>query len=49
MPVIKTTATTQLLTRKKKSQKDKSTSKSDAEKTRLKSIKKSISGKVKPS
>lgn len=46
MPVIKSTATTQLLIRKKK--KTKSTvDKTEAQKTRIKSIKKSLNGKVK--
>ncbi|HMR00152.1 MAG TPA: hypothetical protein PKE39_14110 [Ignavibacteria bacterium] len=46
MPVIKSTAATQLLVRKKK-KKNKSVDKSDAQKTRIKSIKKSLNGKVK--
>jgi len=46
MPVIKSTATTQLLIRKKK-KKAAAVDKTEAEKTRFKSIKKSLSGKVK--
>jgi len=46
MPVIKSTATTQLLIRKKK-KKAAAADKTEAEKTRVKSIKKSLSGKVK--
>lgn len=49
MPVIKSTATAQLLVRKKKSKPGKKSEKTDSEKTRLKSIKKSLSGNVKPS
>ncbi|MBN8585712.1 MAG: hypothetical protein J0M37_11515 [Ignavibacteria bacterium] len=47
MPVIKSTATTQLLIRKKKKKKDTAADKTEAEKTRVKSIKRSLSGKVK--
>lgn len=46
MPVIKSTATTQLLIRKKK-KKTAAVDKTEAEKTRVKSIKRSLSGKVK--
>ena len=46
MPVIKSTATTQLLIRRKK-KKAAAADKTEAEKTRVKSIKKSLSGKVK--
>ncbi|HRF67097.1 MAG TPA: hypothetical protein PK605_12240 [Ignavibacteria bacterium] len=46
MPVIKSTATTQLLIRKKK-KKNAAVDKTEAEKTRVKSIKRSLSGKVK--
>ena len=46
MTVIKSTATTQLLIRKKK-KKAAAADKTEAEKTRVKSIKKSLSGKVK--
>jgi len=46
MPVIKSTATTQLMIRKKK-KKAAAADKTEAEKTRVKSIKKSLSGKVK--
>jgi hypothetical protein len=47
MPVIKSTATTQLLTRKKKLKPVKTSDKTEAAKTRIKSIKKSLNGKVK--
>ena len=46
MAVFKSTATTQLLVRKKK-KKIIVTDKTDASKTRIKSIKKSLNGKVK--
>ena len=46
MPVIKSTATAQLLIRKKK-KKVSTVDKTEAEKTRVKSIKRSLSGKVK--
>jgi hypothetical protein len=46
MPVLKSTATTQLLVRKKKKNKP-AAEKSEAQKTRIKSIKKSLNGKVK--
>lgn len=46
MPVIKSTATTQLLVRKKKKKKI-TVDKTEAQKTRIKSIKKSLNGKVK--
>ncbi|HWA07677.1 MAG TPA: hypothetical protein VG961_14090 [Ignavibacteria bacterium] len=46
MPVIKSTATTQLLIRKKNKKKI-TVDKTDAQKTRIKSIKKSLNGKVK--
>jgi len=46
MPVIKSTATSQLLIRRKK-KKAAAADKTEAEKTRVKSIKKSLSGKVK--
>lgn len=46
MPVIKSTATTQLLIRKKKKTKP-AVDKTEAQKTRIKSIKKSLNGKVK--
>ena len=47
MPLIKSTATTQLLVRKKKKKKKPAVDKTDAQKTRIKSIKKSLNGKVK--
>ena len=46
MAVFKSTATTQLLVRKKK-KKNIVTEKTDAAKTRIKSIKKSLNGKIK--
>lgn len=46
MPLIKSTATTQLLVRKKKKKKP-AVGKTEAQKTRIKSIKKSLNGKVK--
>ena len=46
MPLIKSTATTQLLVRKKKKKKP-TVDKTEAQKTRIKSIKKSLNGKVK--
>jgi hypothetical protein len=47
MPLIKSTATTQLLVRKKKKKKKPTVDKTEAQKTRIKSIKKSLNGKVK--
>jgi hypothetical protein len=46
MAVFKSTATTQLLVRKKKKKKP-AVAKTEAEKTRRKSIKKFLSGKIK--
>ena len=47
MAVFKSTATAQLLLRKKKKKAVKEIDKTEAAKTRIKSIKKSLSGKVK--
>jgi len=47
MPLIKSTATTQLLVRKKKKKRKPTVDKTEAQKTRIKSIKKSLNGKVK--
>jgi hypothetical protein len=47
MAVFKSTATAQLLSRKKKKKIAGTVNKKEAEKTRIKSIKKSLNGKVK--